>query len=463
MFTYTLDAVMQKGIGLGVLFTTEYAILLVGLTQCIMKYVLTMIDIRRAASIGGATAPPWEQKPIYGFYIELSTAFIELAIYLTYFTLMSIYHSIPVYAIRDVYVSGSLFFSRSLAFIRYKRAMQALHAFPTPTQKELDSKSDNTCIVCREELVAPSIGSAASPAPNQNEQVGEPATQPSGSAPSNEPDSSNGPPKRLPCGHIFHLNCLRSWFERQLTCPTCRRKVDETLPRAPGPAGAAGGQPGAPGNNGARDAGRPGADVGGANPGAVRRPGNNPGTGAAPTDTPTQMKEPLKFEGFYLQANCFVPWAGGPVLPRDPTQPFPPQRQPAQLQRHRQYPGPPSASPTPTVQSPSQPTQPLAPFGAGLANAATTASIPEPVDLKNSDEEDTSSDDSTTQLIGSIQERRRIAAEAALKRHQAGRSSTPSTPTPTQKAAAGPSNLGTPLSSSELNQLMERNLNKYFT
>jgi E3 ubiquitin-protein ligase synoviolin len=24
----------------------------------------------------------------------------------------------------------------------------------------------------------------------------------------------------LPCGHIFHFHCLRSWLERQQTCPT---------------------------------------------------------------------------------------------------------------------------------------------------------------------------------------------------------------------------------------------------
>lgn len=28
--------------------------------------------------------------------------------------------------------------------------------------------------------------------------------------------------KKLPCGHLFHVHCLRSWLERQHTCPTCR-------------------------------------------------------------------------------------------------------------------------------------------------------------------------------------------------------------------------------------------------
>ena len=31
--------------------------------------------------------------------------------------------------------------------------------------------------------------------------------------------------KKLPCNHIFHKSCLRSWFQRQQTCPTCRLDV----------------------------------------------------------------------------------------------------------------------------------------------------------------------------------------------------------------------------------------------
>ena len=34
----------------------------------------------------------------------------------------------------------------------------------------------------------------------------------------------------MPCNHIFHATCLRSWFQRQQTCPTCRLEVL----RAPG-------------------------------------------------------------------------------------------------------------------------------------------------------------------------------------------------------------------------------------
>jgi E3 ubiquitin-protein ligase synoviolin len=54
--------------------------------------------------------------------------------------------------------------------------------YPDLTADELANIADTTCIICREEMqVQQSI-------------------------------------KRLSCQHIFHKNCLRSWFQRQQTC-----------------------------------------------------------------------------------------------------------------------------------------------------------------------------------------------------------------------------------------------------
>ncbi len=77
--------------------------------------------------------------------------------------------------------------------------------YPDATAEEL-AATDNICIICREEMLAPST-------------------------------------KKLPCNHIFHKSCLRSWFQRQQTCPTCRLDIL----RAP-----------VPGGTGQRDQQRPG-------------------------------------------------------------------------------------------------------------------------------------------------------------------------------------------------------------
>lgn len=65
--------------------------------------------------------------------------------------------------------------------------MNTLYPDATPEELQL---SDNICIICREDMVSSS--------------------------------------KKLPCGHIFHTACLRSWFQRQQTCPTCRLNILRT-------------------------------------------------------------------------------------------------------------------------------------------------------------------------------------------------------------------------------------------
>lgn len=33
--------------------------------------------------------------------------------------------------------------------------------------------------------------------------------------------------RKLPCGHLFHNSCLRSWLEQDTSCPTCRMSLSE--------------------------------------------------------------------------------------------------------------------------------------------------------------------------------------------------------------------------------------------
>lgn len=68
-----------------------------------------------------------------------------------------------------------------------RRAIRNMNTYyPDATPDEL-AAADNVCIICREEMVSAS--------------------------------------KKLPCNHIFHTACLRSWFQRQQTCPTCRLNI----------------------------------------------------------------------------------------------------------------------------------------------------------------------------------------------------------------------------------------------
>jgi len=40
---------------------------------------------------------------------------------------------------------------------------------------------------------------------------------------------SMGAARKLPCGHLFHNSCLRSWLENDTSCPTCRQSLASDL------------------------------------------------------------------------------------------------------------------------------------------------------------------------------------------------------------------------------------------
>ncbi|PJF16648.1 Synovial apoptosis inhibitor 1 [Paramicrosporidium saccamoebae] len=102
------------------------------------------------------------------------------------------YYGIPLHIIRDLYLTVRSFAMRVKDIIRYRKATANMNEkYPDATEEEL-AETDRVCIICREEMVAA---------------------------------------KKLPCGHLFHFRCLRSWLERQQACPTCRRPIlDDAVP-----------------------------------------------------------------------------------------------------------------------------------------------------------------------------------------------------------------------------------------
>lgn len=88
-----------------------------------------------------------------------------------------------------------------------------------------DIRREDTCIICREEMKPWAANNPEAP----------PAAQ--GAAPPARPSTTineRSRAKKLPCGHILHLGCLKSWLERQQVCPTCRNPVVDNAqaPRA---------------------------------------------------------------------------------------------------------------------------------------------------------------------------------------------------------------------------------------
>ena len=155
--------------------------------------------------------------------------------YSIFFTISLSFIRFPMHAIRDAYLTLVAFSKRVQDYANYRRATNDMNTrYPDATTEEIRG---DACIVCRENMVSwdqPNAGADAQPAGDQPAAASTPARR----------RDERLRAKKLPCGHILHLHCLKAWLERQQVCPTCRRPVvTATAPNAP----AAPGNPPAPG------------------------------------------------------------------------------------------------------------------------------------------------------------------------------------------------------------------------
>lgn len=137
------------------------------------------------------------------------------------------------------------FAKRIVDFVRYRNATRDMNErYADATAAEISR--EDVCIICREEM-RPWQGPEEEAAG-----VGQPGAGPGAHAAGqiNNRMSDRLRPKKLPCGHILHFACLRSWLERQQNCPMCRRPVTQP-PETQGGTRAAGGAANAPAAHGA--------------------------------------------------------------------------------------------------------------------------------------------------------------------------------------------------------------------
>lgn len=147
----------------------------------------------------------------------LALDFLKLALYLTFFCVLCMFYGMPIHIIRDVALTIRSFYKRINDFIRYRQATRDMNArYPDATSDEISG--EDVCIICREDMHPwqPSSDEQLDPNHIHNE---------NDNHHTNLPMNERLRPKKLPCGHVLHFACLRSWLERQQNCPTCRAPV----------------------------------------------------------------------------------------------------------------------------------------------------------------------------------------------------------------------------------------------
>ncbi|KIV99854.1 uncharacterized protein PV09_08522 [Verruconis gallopava] len=149
-------------------------------------------------------APGWESKRGWVFALDIISDLLKLVAYMAFFTILTVFYGIPIYIIRDLYMTMRSFTKRVTDYLRFQAATRDMDTrYPNATAQDL--AADSTCIVCREEM--------------------RPADTAAPEGAFGHAMHQKQKPKKLPCGHILHFGCLSSWLERQQACPICRRSV----------------------------------------------------------------------------------------------------------------------------------------------------------------------------------------------------------------------------------------------
>ncbi|KAK3004972.1 hypothetical protein RJ639_018414 [Escallonia herrerae] len=180
--------VQTRQASVSLFFAFEYMILATTTVSTFVKYVFYISDMLMEGQ--------WERKAVYTFYLELIRDLLHLSMYLCFFLVIFVNYGVPLHLIRELYETFRNFRVRVSDYVRYRKITSNMNdRFPDATPEEINGQvynlnkrliSDATCIICREEMTTA---------------------------------------KKLICGHLFHVHCLRSWLERQHTCPTCRAHV----------------------------------------------------------------------------------------------------------------------------------------------------------------------------------------------------------------------------------------------
>ncbi|RUS76010.1 hypothetical protein EGW08_016215 [Elysia chlorotica] len=176
----------------------ESLLLLLRCLYVIVRYVIQLWDM----SLEGV----WEGRAIFVYYTELVFELVDLSVNFAHHTHMLLYGNIFL-SMASLVISMQLRFlfyefqrrlKRHKNYLRVVKDMES--KFPMATQEDLEHNADD-CAICWEKMESA---------------------------------------RKLPCGHLFHNSCLRSWLEQDTSCPTCRMTLSETgereepQPRQPG-------------------------------------------------------------------------------------------------------------------------------------------------------------------------------------------------------------------------------------
>jgi len=168
---------VSHGKSVMILFSFEFGLLIVSIFNMTWRYLFHGLDTWLTHGL--------TSKGLYIMLVDLVCDAMRFVTYIFFFGLVFVYYGMPIYLVRELWTSFYLLQRNVSSFIKYLRLTHNLdQRFPDATDEELAAVED--CLICREPMTAG---------------------------------------KKLPCGHIFHLPCLRVWLQHQQWCPLCRADI----------------------------------------------------------------------------------------------------------------------------------------------------------------------------------------------------------------------------------------------
>lgn len=155
----------------------------------------------------------WENKAIYIQGFEIVAATLKSLFYLAFMYLLFVHSELspPIPILQGIFVSLREVYKKFKllrGFLEHSRNLDKLLA--NASQEELEA-AGNLCIICREDMRSP----------EEYERIRA------------KPMNKRRWPKKLKCGHILHMGCLKDWLERSENCPLCRKSVFGSSPTEP--------------------------------------------------------------------------------------------------------------------------------------------------------------------------------------------------------------------------------------
>jgi autocrine motility factor receptor len=174
---------IHSGINTFAFMAAETALVMIKTSYVLTRYAIHLFDLNYEGV--------WENRASYSYYSELSFELSALAIDFCHHLHMLIWGNIILSMASLVILMQLryLFYEIKRRVSKHQNYLQVIALmeanFPMATIEELDKNSDD-CAICWDRM-----------------------------------DQA----RKLPCGHLFHNSCLRSWLEQDTSCPTCRTSL----------------------------------------------------------------------------------------------------------------------------------------------------------------------------------------------------------------------------------------------